>query len=652
MAEQTGPGPGQGLSQMRQLLVKKSDGVKEVNGRLNGPTTEQLTRKTDANRQQDFYRVLPPMHETSLIWRHQLGMLLKLSLNVCPEEENPAILVAFPRNYILYEHVVKDEDELTDIVVGANEEENGEGSGGGPNDRNETREMSRSDAYLYGHPYGPEYRYSSPLDFLPHLIWLSQNRSDDHDTCSCKMCSPEEIEDVIKEEGGSVEMMAHVRAHEELLSQRLDDTQVAHAAKLMLQAKGVEDADMRNLYRAAAVGALTAYRTGLIPTPLPSASLMEQRLDTEGSRFIYRIGEVIWFAKMPGLVWIGVIINRQLRPSSVAAGKLNPRYLIMPLSYKGAPEKPRIVDNEEQIRPWLGYEAHPIQHRALVGKDFHEINWAEVAAGKFGPGDPGVDGSVIGASTVEKTYTVIHPLPSSHTGQPSPIPGATFWNGIFVGAEKFWVGEPVRLLNPAFPGKDVMVIHAIMEYPETITTTDASSNPGETKMAIKFQGDIYNMISRAYTTEAAAIPSTHPSLPPRMTTEINERNAVRGITRLVFQWTLVRSLATVELGAVNGRWYESRIAILYRLLQANISSENVHDGIVYAIRTMPAGGTVAAGLNNRKLAGKGNQEGGSGLRKMTREEAMGETVPPETWFRKGFDGPEGERLFPDEGGVD
>lgn len=98
----------------------------------------------------------------------------------CIYVENGYMLITFPENYRLYEHVKKTEkDGKTEVrskthAAGGNE---------------------RQDAYLYGHPEGRRKRYRSPADFFPHLLWLSTDESGDHDNCGCKICSPDDLDD-------------------------------------------------------------------------------------------------------------------------------------------------------------------------------------------------------------------------------------------------------------------------------------------------------------------------------------------------------------------------------------------------------------------------------------------------------------------------
>ena len=89
------------------------------------------------------------------------------------------MLVTFPENYRLYEHVKKTERD------GKLEIKSKTHAAGG-NDR--------QDAYLYGYPAGRKKRFRSPAEFFPHLLWLCTDESGDPDNCSCKLCQPEEMD--------------------------------------------------------------------------------------------------------------------------------------------------------------------------------------------------------------------------------------------------------------------------------------------------------------------------------------------------------------------------------------------------------------------------------------------------------------------------
>ena len=70
------------------------------------------------------------------------------------------ILWDLPHGYRLYEHIKSKADGQTKPVKNH--------SGGG---------HDRQDAYLYGYPKGPKKRFRSPVEFFPHLLWLSTDES-------------------------------------------------------------------------------------------------------------------------------------------------------------------------------------------------------------------------------------------------------------------------------------------------------------------------------------------------------------------------------------------------------------------------------------------------------------------------------------------
>jgi hypothetical protein len=101
-------------------------------------------------------------------------------------------------------------------------------------------------------------------------------------------------------------------------------------------------------------------------------------------------------------------------------------------------------------------------------------SWEGVVSGRYGQGgDPEVDGSILAAKSTDASYSFFSPLPS-------PTPNETCYRGLFLGAEKIWAGEPVRL---KMPGDDpvVLIISRIKE------TRSADRN----ESVVTIAGDVY-----------------------------------------------------------------------------------------------------------------------------------------------------------------
>ncbi|RUO95714.1 hypothetical protein BC936DRAFT_143385 [Jimgerdemannia flammicorona] len=86
------------------------------------------------------------------------------------------VLTKFPKGYKLFEKVKEHmpyrerKPAKLNVVVIKN---------GKPTD-------SRSDFYLFGHPYGSYFR--SIVSFVPHLRWLESNKKHDYTECQCRIC--------------------------------------------------------------------------------------------------------------------------------------------------------------------------------------------------------------------------------------------------------------------------------------------------------------------------------------------------------------------------------------------------------------------------------------------------------------------------------
>jgi hypothetical protein len=69
--------------------------------------------------------------------------------------------------------------------------------------------------------------------------------------------------------------------------------------------------------------------------------------------------------------------------------------------------------------------------------------------------------------------------------------GETHWNGIYLGGEKIWVGEPIRLRIGS--GQDIMILHDIVEK------TRPSYPTGTGSITTYLVGDIYTFSTVMHT---------------------------------------------------------------------------------------------------------------------------------------------------------
>jgi hypothetical protein len=272
------------------------------------------------------------------------------------------------------------------------------------------------------------------------------------------------------------------------------------------------------------------------PTPT-----REQLLDSDPSvPYIYRPGELVWFNK--GTAWgLAVICKRQMINSI-------PTYHLQPLSHP-IRHCPAVAKSQEDLRPWLAWTLPRTTHPQIANLKYDAVPWERVLNGEFGPGDTEVDGSILAGKEINDSYTPLIPL-----GRKTSNPNEVHYGGMFLGAEKIWVGEAVRLQAPNNNNNEtiVMVIEAIIEDGSATTKTASSTS---------IIGDIYAFVQ-------VHLPPIYndrknwptPRLPPRMAADLQWRNenSFERRRNIWSEWQLKESKAKRGLSAIKGRWYESR----------------------------------------------------------------------------------------------
>ncbi|KAG9247698.1 transcription-silencing protein Clr2-domain-containing protein [Calycina marina] len=431
----------------------------------------------------------------------------------------------------------------------------------------------RQDAYLYGHPQGRKKRYRSPADFFHHVLFLVAESKDWRD-CSCKICSPDGDEEV-------VEVVPKVEA-----SIRRDTK-----PKVVIDVPRVNPT-----YQA---------------PPLPSKS-REQLMDASPkSRYLYRPGELVWFNK--GNAWGLAVIGRR--------GLINDRarYLVQPLSHSIQHLPPQVKNKQEDIRPWLAWSVPSVTIPALQNLTFENVPWDRVVCGEYGQGDPQVDGSILAAKTIDSSYSLFDRVENAIIA-----PNEVQYSGMFLGAEKIWVGEPVRLNIPGIDDIAVLIIDRIIERTST-------SPPGS---MVEFVGDVYKYVEMPNQYRSRAEWPTPQELPKRMVADIQFRNEVSDNAgkRIWHEWRLLEPAARRGLSDIKGRWYETS-TLLPVLRGLDQYKEDLFQGLAP---------DSSIWMNSRGLS---SMVGGQ--RKKNRRDTLGASVPADFKVSRGLDGNPADDLFPD-----
>ena len=482
----------------------------------------------------------------------------------------------------------------------------------------------RQDAYLYGHPSGRKKRFRSPADFFPHLLWLTTDESGDRNNCSCKLCSPEEIQPEEKSlPSRSAKLESGMKKEEKLPVHAKRETSAAapKPAKPQVSAPSAKPSEILNRSTTP-----TATARSPTPSPLPKPRSLDQQVDAQYNKFIFRPGEIVWFSR--GEAWgLGLVMRRYVLQSTTP--KEGRTYVVQPLSHPYAHPSAVRITREDLLRPWLAWSAPPFTCELLntMNVTYDTADWQGIINKKYGFGDAEVDGSILAAKLVDSSYTLIDMLRKVNHGTGVE---ELYWNGIYLGGEKIWTGEPTRLRGES--GSDILVITCILER------NVSNSAVGSVETSIFFIGDVYSFSAMNLAQGNAA--NDNNSIPLRMREDLIFRNNVTAnASRPAGFWRLVQANVRVDITNIKGRWYES--SILFPILKGAAFADDIRRGDVYDTGLwMNARGESVSGFR------------GIGMKKTDRLGAFGAAVPKGAVIVHGIDPPEDRSRIESMGATD
>ncbi|GAB7361721.1 hypothetical protein MBLNU230_g1768t1 [Neophaeotheca triangularis] len=596
------------------VYARRSDGKMEITPKgkskeRNEPTAEQLDQSPNSKGISDYYRLVKPTDMKSLDWRRKLGGMLarelgqsssggrrtlftvKVAMGLTVDEDAGYMLAVFPENYRLYEHVKKTEKE------GQTELKSKTHAAGG-NDR--------QDAYLYGHPLGRKKRFRSPADFFPHLLWLCTDESGDPDNCTCKICSPEDLEK---------ELPASARAKVEKLVKPEPTAKPISKPTTPTAQSGQQSQPVKQETSQVASRLRTPAAEGTTPTPLPAPISEDQKIDRQYNSFMYRTGEVVWFQR--GNVWgLGVILRRWMTAPS------EHHYAVQPLTDPFSHQAAQVKSRNSDMRPWLAWSVPPFTNQGLNSMmqvvSFDDADWAAIVGKRYGSGNLEQDGPILAAKTIDSTYTLFG---LSKTVETEPGVTLKTYSGMFLGAEKIWVGDPIRLNGRS--STDVAVVVSVFERIQRSAMGQQVIHQETFILADHYTLATVNHTNPNVTTPAAS--SNNPHLPHRLTQDLAFRNerSIR-VSQTASYMSLIAPQRRLSLGDIKGRWYEA--SLLLPILQPGALDKPAQKGEVLE---------TGLWMNNR-----GDCQNASrppqlpplpkpNVRKDTRRAALGKAVPPD-----------------------
>lgn len=351
-------------------------------------------------------------------------------------------------------------------------------------------------------------------------------------------------------------------------------------------------------------------------SPALNTKTSEQLFDSNPENdFIYRPGELVWFNK--GSAWgLSIILKRQMR------GGGTHQFLVQPLSHPYS-HPAHVVKDRGSIRPWLAWSVPSTTLKQINDFTYDQVPWDRVLRGDFNQpnrsNDPEVDASILAAKGINEGYSFFDrvDIPTA--------PGEVHYKGMFLGGEKVWVGEPVRLMGDTKDEIVIMVVHQMIER-----TTDTNSS-------VTIVGDIYKFVKMP-TPQQYLDRSSWPTsvdLPARVNTDLIFRNevAANAGTNVWREWRLLEPMARKSLADIKGRWYETRFLL-----------PTLRGPEAFAL-DMAAGEASDAGLfmNSRV-----DMLSGPAKRKRNRLATLGRAVPADLKISRGLDGPAEDNVFPDQ----
>jgi hypothetical protein len=535
----------QPLTPFWPIFAGKSDGQDVVNQKgvvlRNGPTQEQLDRTPNEQGQSDYYRLIEKDEPKHIDWRKKLGGMLLREIGGKQYEDKwtQCILWDFPEGYRLYEHIKSKANGEAKAVKNH--------SGGG---------HDRQDAYLYGYPKGPRKRFRSPIEFFPHLLWLSTDETSDYQNCTCRICSPMQLEVEKPAPAVRPELKPDLGVHVKSENSPLPTGQAlarnpAVQAPTRRPSAGTPTTQSPSIKPATPNPTQIRAPPRLEPSPLPQPRSIDQQVDSQYGKFVARTGEVVWFFRSSTAAWaLGLVVRRWV-PRDKPTDRC---YSIQPLSHPLSQSSQELVSSDQNLKPWLAWSAPSCTYAYLQQNPnlrYEQVDWQALRSGRFGEGVADVDASILAAKAIDTTYTLFGLLKTAtHMGVEERL-----YNGIYLGAEKIWNGEPVRLRMAI--GTDILVITSIIEkvYP------GPSNQANGVLSKIELRGDVYS-----YDTLPAPNPNALPqapssgNIPLRMREDMHWRNRILvPETRTLAYWKLMRANATISIEDIKGRWYETSI---------------------------------------------------------------------------------------------
>ncbi|KAI5795529.1 transcription-silencing protein Clr2-domain-containing protein [Geopyxis carbonaria] len=510
------------------IVLNWSDGTVNWQDGVNGPTEDQLNPSSEDG---VYYVPVPHYGKKEMHWLERLATAIIEQKD--PELKkvvgNRIYLHNLPEGYRLFEQ------------IRPNAGKNGRGK--------------RSDTYLYGHPKGPRKRYRSPQEFLPHFVWLASDETKNPTNCTCDKCKGGPAADMPAELSIPPKPASPAPIREAMIgpnnngvtSKRPSADPIRRVAATVAQPHASSQPSKPP-------GSFIPAQTAVSENVLLSSNTHRER-DNDLSPLginIYRLGEQVWFQTGPHWA-LGVVLDTPSASKGTQGYRIHP--LNSPLICQTTRSQSEVP--AQQLRPWVAWSTPPLTNGNLdnTGTDYANLPWHQERRSQ----SIEVDASIIKSRDVDASYTLIEKLTEQN-----------YYAGVYLGAEKLWVGDTVRLKSGAHPAvqstHEILVVSSIQDLAPGSRLGARSRDTG-----VFLSGDIYRLVSHKQ-----QMPTPH-MLPNVVAQDLEVRMKVTlspNPAAPYWTYTLLAHGISIKLEDVKGRWYPS--VSLYRIFNgdAKIKSSN------------------------------------------------------------------------------
>lgn len=335
---------------------------------------------------------------------------------------------------------------------------------------------------LYGHPLGPTYKYRSPGEFGPHLLWL-MSPSQDRNDCSCEFCdrlikrilegsavqpvrqaapAAPKISQPVAQKPRPVQPVSQPQVKTQPQVQQQQPTPARPQQPVQQQQPAQQSVQPQ---QQAQPQAQQVQLPTLPPTQTQTQNLLATTVSTRpvwpflgqtNRNNTFRLGEMVWFKHA---AWrIGVIYEIVPKNQQTASGEAGDDQYYFRIAQLGHAvlNLPNVVKESGDMRPFLTFSV-PASQADLAGQSFASIDWLNLVTQRRQNPDPatvqrdlqvlGLEASKMAARTINNSFSVFNRL-----DEPQPDLGYNVraYGGLFFGAELINLNDPVRVKPPNY----------------------------------------------------------------------------------------------------------------------------------------------------------------------------------------------------------